>query len=284
METIAFGSRGLDVKKLQEILNIPADGIFGRDTKLAVQEFQKQNGLDADGFVGPRTWDKLLKNSVATNFKIDETVLKSILAANSESLTSKLNNKNDKSVTFDPSKHIVVIAVRGYNENMGVPNQNDRRIYDDAHFICSPRGIVMFEGNTDPNGFRKGSGFGNSKGMAVLNNGVWFYGKGSHNGRPSFRQCAPVQVTRDGNPPYLDFGWFGINWHSGGDTTTSSLGCQTNRPKDYEKLRDYLYRELDVFENPKLCTDWAKSFEDSVRSFPYILIDFDKIKKGQYKV
>jgi peptidoglycan hydrolase-like protein with peptidoglycan-binding domain len=282
METIAFGSRGSSVIELQGILGLTKDGIFGADTREAVKAFQKENGLTPDGFVGPNTWSKLLNQT--PKLKIDETVIKKIIEANSEALTSKLNNKNNKTVSFNPAEHIIVVAIRGFNEDMGVPNQNDRRIYDDAHFICSPKGIVMFEGNTDPNGFRKGSGFGSSKGMAVLNNGVWFYGKGSHNGRPSFRQCAPVQVTRDGNPPYLDFGWFGINWHSGGDTTTSSLGCQTNRPKDYEKLRDYLYKELDVFNNPKLCTDWAKNFNDSVRSFPYILIDFDKIEKGIYKV
>ena len=51
------GSRGKEVKQLQEFLEIKADGIFGEGTKKAVQEFQNANGLVADGIVGPATWD-----------------------------------------------------------------------------------------------------------------------------------------------------------------------------------------------------------------------------------
>lgn len=54
-KTLKFGSRGLDVKMLQTKLNITADGIFGKDTKLAVQGFQLRNHLIADGIVGPLT-------------------------------------------------------------------------------------------------------------------------------------------------------------------------------------------------------------------------------------
>ena len=51
------GSKGLEVKKLQEALGLSADGIFGGGTKLAVMKFQSKNGLDADGIVGPSTWE-----------------------------------------------------------------------------------------------------------------------------------------------------------------------------------------------------------------------------------
>ena len=56
---LRVGSRGQEVKDLQEFLNIGADGIFGEGTKKAVQEFQKANGLVADGIVGPSTWDTM---------------------------------------------------------------------------------------------------------------------------------------------------------------------------------------------------------------------------------
>ena len=48
------------VEKLQELLEIPADGIFGPITELAVKEFQKEHGLVVDGIVGNKTWDALL--------------------------------------------------------------------------------------------------------------------------------------------------------------------------------------------------------------------------------
>ena len=53
------GSRGSEVKKLQESLGLSADGIFGGGTKLAVMKFQSKNGLDADGIVGPSTWEAI---------------------------------------------------------------------------------------------------------------------------------------------------------------------------------------------------------------------------------
>jgi len=53
------GSRGAEVKKLQEALGLPADGIFGGATQLAVMKFQSQKGLDADGLVGKKTWEAI---------------------------------------------------------------------------------------------------------------------------------------------------------------------------------------------------------------------------------
>jgi len=35
------------------------DGIFGANTERAVKEFQTNNGLPADGVVGPKTWTAL---------------------------------------------------------------------------------------------------------------------------------------------------------------------------------------------------------------------------------
>lgn len=49
------GSRGLDVKMLQEKLKITKDGIFGKDTERAVKEFQQAHNLLVDGIVGRRT-------------------------------------------------------------------------------------------------------------------------------------------------------------------------------------------------------------------------------------
>jgi len=37
------------------------DGIKGTGTKKAIKEFQRANGLQADGVIGPKTWDLLSK-------------------------------------------------------------------------------------------------------------------------------------------------------------------------------------------------------------------------------
>ena len=67
MSILRSGSRGREVTKLQSLLNtklspspnLDADGIFGRGTQDAVRQFQRQQGLDADGIVGPKTWAAL---------------------------------------------------------------------------------------------------------------------------------------------------------------------------------------------------------------------------------
>ena len=53
------GSKGKEVKQLQEALGIGADGIFGSGTEAAVKKFQKDNGLGADGIVGSKTWEAI---------------------------------------------------------------------------------------------------------------------------------------------------------------------------------------------------------------------------------
>ena len=53
------GSKGEEVKVLQKALGITADGIFGAGTESVVKNFQQENGLDYDGIVGRRTWEKL---------------------------------------------------------------------------------------------------------------------------------------------------------------------------------------------------------------------------------
>jgi len=57
------GSKGDDVKKLQEKLGVEAIGKFGPKTEAAVKAWQKANGLKDDGIVGDATWAKLFGES-----------------------------------------------------------------------------------------------------------------------------------------------------------------------------------------------------------------------------
>lgn len=62
METLSIGSTGPNVKLIQSLLNRigynvgTVDGSFGPRTQQAVMAFQRDNGLTADGVVGPATW------------------------------------------------------------------------------------------------------------------------------------------------------------------------------------------------------------------------------------
>ena len=67
MRIIKKGSRGDDVKAVQNALHCYPDGIFGELTDEAVRLFQKEHGLVVDGIVGEKTWNALFPASVATS-------------------------------------------------------------------------------------------------------------------------------------------------------------------------------------------------------------------------
>jgi len=54
-ELLRMGARGSAVADVQRMLGIPADGVFGRQTRRAVRAFQAARGLEVDGVVGPIT-------------------------------------------------------------------------------------------------------------------------------------------------------------------------------------------------------------------------------------
>lgn len=63
--TLYQGSRGNDVRILQELLNevygtrLATDGVYGLGTRMAVRSFQSRYRLGLDGIAGPKTWAKL---------------------------------------------------------------------------------------------------------------------------------------------------------------------------------------------------------------------------------
>lgn len=54
--TLKYSSKGVYVKILQDFIGLDTDGIFGRDTKDALIEYQKQKQLEPDGVCGRQSW------------------------------------------------------------------------------------------------------------------------------------------------------------------------------------------------------------------------------------
>ena len=69
------GSKGDDVKKLQEKLGVESIGTFGPKTEAAVKAWQKANGLKDDGIVGDATWSKLFGESAPVAAVVKEDVV-----------------------------------------------------------------------------------------------------------------------------------------------------------------------------------------------------------------
>lgn len=160
--------------------------------------------------------------------------------------------------TYEITDSVILVGWRGYyRDTMGKPGVNDRGLYDDAIFIVTPRHFSAWNANTDPSVFRPG--------IATLALGVHRYKRGNHGisrpggGYPAFRPATKneeLPVTRDGvlsNPrPGV-----AINIHRGGRNSTSSEGCQTIPPQQWEAFYSTLDRELKEYKQP---------------SFPYLLI------------
>jgi hypothetical protein len=139
-----------------------------------------------------------------------------------------------------------ILGMRGYyRDTMGVAGQNDRGIYDDAIAVVTPRSFAAFNANTDPS--RTGGH------LAVLQPGVWRYKQGTHHpGTPAAYPClvqaGPVDVLRDDGTRQA--GEFYIHIHRGGNNLTSSEGCQTLPPGQWEEFYALVVREMAYYELP----------------------------------
>lgn len=106
---LKIGSRGEEVKKLQESLNKlgfncgTADGIFGPKTEAAVKAFQKANGLAVDGIVGP-----------ATQAKIEELLKKAEEQANIQALQARINQLENELKQVKAEKMILENMLNKY--------------------------------------------------------------------------------------------------------------------------------------------------------------------------
>ena len=128
-----------------------------------------------------------------------------------------------------------LIGRRGYyRDSMGTPGANDLGIYDDAMLLITPTNYATFNANTDPSR--------QLPGIATLQCGTWLYKQGIHGlshpvgprQYPALVQAAPVTVSRDGGKE--ESGYLGINIHHGSFGSTSSEGCQTIYPDQWDEF------------------------------------------------
>lgn len=148
------------------------------------------------------------------------------------------------------------ITIRGYYLNtIGETGKNDRGVYDDACILMGPGGLFRtYNGNADPNSYRKGYGIGDKKGIARLKEGLYHMWKlDLHKGKvlALCQRLGECTVIRDGNPEYEQTSrWLGINSHEGGYNTTGSLGCITVPPQQYDEYITTARVEMELAHGP----------------------------------
>ncbi len=135
MITLRKGSKGEEVKKLQSLLGIAVDGVFGTYTEKAVKEFQLKHNLAADGVVSTKTWEALGVPNVQTTRKITHIFVH--CTAGSQSMTPQglLDFFYKKKKWSRPGYHYVIDA-KGDITNIwpeskysnGVKNHNSNSI------------------------------------------------------------------------------------------------------------------------------------------------------------
>lgn len=144
---------------------------------------------------------------------------------------------------------VKLLGIRGYyKQTMGNPVINDRGIYDDAIMIIAPDFFRTHNANTDPSVSRKG--------IAVLKPGtVTLYKIGLHGiSRPNpykaLRQHGNVTVIRDGVGEVTDSptNRFWINIHKGSFRSTSSEGCQTIYPDQWDLFLDNVEGQMKKYK------------------------------------
>ena len=146
----------------------------------------------------------------------------------------------------EPFPDFVVAFIRGYYfRTMGHPSKNDRGIYDDGAFVIGPDTFTSFNANADPSAF--------CKGVATIMPGFYPFRPGNHGisrpggGYPAFRPATPgekLPVFRDGEIGRSKRDGVATNIHRGGYTTTSSEGCLTLYPTQWEAFHALVHMEL----------------------------------------
>lgn len=106
------GNRGVDTLAVQYLLqargqSTSADGVFGPNTRSAVQAFQSSRGLTNDGIVGPQTWGALVV-----------TVRQGDSGAAVRAVQAQLNKKRRLSLAVDgvfgSGTHAAVVAFQNH--------------------------------------------------------------------------------------------------------------------------------------------------------------------------
>lgn len=185
-----------------------------------------------------------------------------LIVPNKPQVKKSVIDKILKNKGIDTKKHpMLIIGVRGYFLNtMGEKATNDRGIYDDAIIIYTPNVYATFNANVDPSVRYK-------VGRAVLKKGFYLAHKfdihrGTQSQYPAICQrLANVTVVRDGQGEHT--GMFGINIHKGGNTTTSSEGCQTLPPTQWDAFYQLAKSEW--------VRAYGKNWNKTV--VPYLLLD-----------
>ena len=235
------------VKKVQIVLGVDPVGNFGPKTEEAVKEWQKKNGLPADGVVGPAT---LAKMGIVVETKTPAATPKPSTGTtkySKDKVEAAVKAKGHK--WFDSKDyHLNIVGVRNSDTGQKVTNAFDDRLT--LSYKANGEWVYREWMNTTDPGKKGVMEYHNAAGVARLVEGQYIdsHMLGKHQGKyEALKQARPVKVYRDPNRDMtydetkIQEGIFGINIHKAGADSTYvenwSEGCQVfKRAADFEEF------------------------------------------------
>ena len=146
---LEVGSRGDDVVKVQkrliqfDYLSGTADGKYGEETRNAVLRFQRNNGLTADGRVGPKTAAALgvtLSGSSSSSAKAASSSSTGYVSSDHR-LLSKLVHAEARGETYKGQVAVAAVVLNRVASS-SFPNTISGVIYQSGAFSCVDNGSI----------------------------------------------------------------------------------------------------------------------------------------------
>jgi peptidoglycan hydrolase-like protein with peptidoglycan-binding domain len=243
-ELLRNGKRGEKVTQVQDMLkaqgiDLAVDGIFGPETRRAVEEFQRRNNLTVDGIVGPQTQAALNGGAERPNAETEQQTAETTPAQNDPTPArpgergqiSLANPELSQAEQFEHYKSLIeanggqlnedgatVLGMRGLGVD-GARHDGQSNVggYDDTFIVLrnGPDGeptVQTFQGATHANQRSSRSSFGpdangnNIRGVAMLAPGNYDVSFATGNYQGQWGGAYHVK-TQDGNgyvPAYRD--------------------------------------------------------------------------------
>ena len=204
MTTLKKGSKGSEVKTLQELLNkagykVSVDSDFGQKTHDAVVAFQKAKKLDADGIVGAKTWAALgLKETTSTTTTNSKCVDPSVVYAPLKSCITHTPNRTIKYIAI----HYTAGASSAPGRAVGMKSSWEKTKRASADFGVDDATMVQF--NPDLKNYNCWS-VGDAKKTA--GGGAQLYGKATNRNTISIEICSNLKKGYDASKVNHD-GWY----------------------------------------------------------------------------
>lgn len=118
MKMLKKGDKGEEVRKLQQILGLKSDGVFGDVTRAAVVNYQLHHELFPDGVVGNATWTLLLsKGGFMEAIDKDTDLSANYYANNYEQLIHKYYMPKNEYVSDNVPKEYAILHHTAGNDN-----------------------------------------------------------------------------------------------------------------------------------------------------------------------